>query len=265
LVFVKGEYSALDAVDSMKDDDMHRIFIDSYATGKGACVTIGAEEARHAYVVLRLRAGEPVIVLDGNGRYYEGLIRSLSMNKGEIVLEKVISAPEDIPELSLACALPKHSKFDEIVDAATQYGVREIIPLRTQRTIVTIAPEQEQLKRNRWQKIAVAAAKQCGCAYLPLLRPVQDFFTALTVAPTYDLALIAALHRDAVPIKEVISERKSPKTVIVFIGPEGDFSPAEVAAAQQQGCRVISLGQRVLRCATAVNMILSVVNYEWKT
>jgi len=151
-----------------------------------------------------------------------------------------------------------------MVDNATQLGVHALIPLISERTIVKSEPHPAGHKQQRWQKIAVEAAKQCGCVYVPDVLGVEKFSNIVKRAGDFDLALIPALHPGAVPLKKIIRNRVKPGKIIVFIGPEGDFSPAEVARAQENNCHVVSLGRRVLRCATAASMVLSVLCYEWE-
>ncbi len=230
---------------------------------KGDIIHIKSDQARHAFLVLRLKPGAVVIVFDGSGRLYFGEIRSLSCRQGTVLITKTELMDEKKIKITITAAIPKQSKFEDIIDKATQLGVYQIIPLITQRTIAKINSEKAVFKKNRWQKIALSAAQQSGNCYIPEIRPICSFDQVIETIPSFDIAVIAALHKDAVPIKSAILGKK-PKSAIVFIGPEGDFSEEEVEKAKIKGASVVCLGKNVLRCETAVIKILSILNYEWE-
>ena len=242
---------------------MHRFYIHPEdVTGKE--INIGLDEAKHAYSVLRLRKEAGVAAFDGEGKEYLGTLISLSAKKGIMQISEMRSVLKDNIQITLVAALPRLSKFDSIVDKATQLGVSKIIPMQSERTIVQIASNKMEDKRLRWQKIATEAAKQCGCAYIPEIKPVTDFSALAKGISKYSLALIPSLHKGTVSLKKVARAGK-PQSTIIFIGPEGDFTEKEVSNAKANGAISITLGKNILRCETAVTMVLSVLNYEWKS
>ncbi|MFH1093814.1 MAG: RsmE family RNA methyltransferase [Candidatus Omnitrophota bacterium] len=241
---------------------MHRFYIHTEDI-TGNEINIRPEEAKHAYSVLRLAKGARVAAFDGAGKEYLGTLISLSAKKGIIQISELKSALKDNVDITLAAAIPKHAKFESIVDKATQLGVNTLIPMQSFRTVVRISPEKAVEKRLRWQKIAVEAAKQCGCSYVPDIAPVTDFSTLVKKISGYSLALISSLHKGTVSLKKIAKVSK-PQSTIIFIGPEGDFTQEEVRNAEQNGAIGITLGKNVLKCETAVTMVLSVLNYEWK-
>ncbi len=242
---------------------MHRFYVNPERIDSST-ISLPALEAKHAYRVLRLRKGDEVIVFDGDGTEYRGAIVSLSAQQGSIGIKSRTRYQPPALQITLAAAIPKQSRFDDIVDSATQLGVQNLIPLITERTIVKFAAGEAAVKQQRWQKIAVEAAKQCGGVYIPRVSAAEMFPSAVERAGCFDLALIPALAPGAVGLKEILRTVSSPKKIIVFIGPEGDFSPDEIITAKNNNCHVVSLGARVLRCATAANMVLSVLRYEWE-
>lgn len=241
---------------------MHRFYVHADDIIDNELI-IGADEAKHAYSVLRLRKNASVAAFDGAGKEYLGTLISLSSSKGIMQISEMKSVLKDSIEITLAAAIPKLSKFDSIVDKATQIGVSNIIPMKSERTIVQIASNKIEDKSLRWQKIAIKAAKQCGCSYVPEIAPVTDFSCLVKKNSDYDLALIPSLHKGTVSLKKVAKD-SNPKRAIIFIGPEGDFTQEEVRNARSHGAIGITLGKNVLRCETAVTMVLSVLNYEWK-
>lgn len=242
---------------------MHRFFLDRVDV-KINKAFISADQAKHAHKVLRLKKNDPVVAFDGKGNQYSGILESINSSEAVIEIQNAMHTEPQMPKITLAAAIPKQSKFDAIVDKSTQLGVDMVIPLLSERTIVKAGLSNQEDKTKRWQKIAVEAAKQCGCLYVPRIAPVHKFTQIVSNVDKFDLCLIAALDKDVVSIKEVLKNIR-PKNVLVLIGPEGDFTAEEVIIARNHRAVVVSLGINVLRCETAVTMVLSVLNYEWKT
>jgi 16S rRNA (uracil1498-N3)-methyltransferase len=169
--------------------------------------------------------------------------------------------------ITLAQAIPKGKNMDLIVQKGTELGVSKIIPLISERTVIKIAADEAEKKTEKWQQIVVEAGKQCGQSRLPEVSPPvtpKQFFADFD---RYELALIASLQTDARSFRSAVSDFREqhgrrPKNVLVLIGPEGDFTPAEAALAKSAGCLPISLGPIVLRTETAAIYCLSVLSYE---
>lgn len=241
---------------------MHRVYIPKDQLKSDEFLLEGAV-ARHVFLVLRLKVRDKLLVFDGAGQEYEAVIQSIK--KGAAGVLKLRSIRQvDAPglKITLAAAIPKKYKFEEIIDKATQLGVDTIVPLITSRTIVKIKPDKVKYKQERWQKIAREAAAQSGSAYVPKIETVKNFNEALQLLPGFDLALVACLDKNAPVLKDVIRGRKVSRPII-FIGPEGDFDKEEIRLAKLKGCLCVSLGKNILRCDTAVTYILTVLNYEW--
>ena len=163
--------------------------------------------------------------------------------------------------------------MDLIVQKAVEIGAAEIAPLISERTIVDLGTKEAEQKQAKWQQIAIEAAKQCGQNWLPqihLPRKLKDFFagaeTSAGPART-DLRLIGSLQPDAVHLKKILADyadqhRERPKSILMLVGPEGDFTPAELALAKTHGCLPITLGPIILRVETAAIYCLSVLSYE---
>lgn len=157
--------------------------------------------------------------------------------------------------------------MDLIVQKAVEIGAAEIAPLISERTIVHFGEEEAAQKKSKWQQIAIEAAKQCGQNWLPAVRrpkTVKDFFRD---ANTSSLRLIGSLQPDAQHLKKVLSDyerdhHSHPTEVLICVGPEGDFTPAELQLARAQGCQPITLGPIILRVETAAIYCLSILSYE---
>lgn len=157
--------------------------------------------------------------------------------------------------------------MDAIVRKATEIGAAHIAPLESERTQVHLEGERSDKKIEKWQTAALEAAKQCGNPFLPVIAPVQQASTFMEAARGYDLKLIASLQPGAKSLKGVLAtftavSGRAPKKVLWLVGPEGDFTPAELSQAKSCGFEPITLGPLVLRCETAATYALSVLSYE---
>ena len=227
---------------------MHRFFIDRI---QGEIVSLtDTEQLHHLKDVLRLKVNDEVSIFDGEGNDYTGVITGIDKRQVEIKVKQVRSANKTSIKLTVACALPKSSRLDEVIDYLTQLGVERIIPMRTERTVVKLDSAKTEARLKRWQKIAQSAAQQSQRSRIPVIESVARFEDVILSSQDYDLKLIPNLSGERKPIREVVAETR-PKDVIVLVGPEGDFTAEEVGLALSQGFIAVSLGDTVLRVATA--------------
>ncbi|MBU4310964.1 16S rRNA (uracil(1498)-N(3))-methyltransferase [bacterium] len=244
---------------------MRRFFIEEKDIKENQ-VTIKGDEARHIAQVLRLEEKDKIKVFTGGGREY--LTEIIQVNKKEVIgriLEESRLDTEPPIEITLLQGLPKSDKMDFIVQKVTELGVKRIIPVITQRTVVKLNEEKARARRNRWQRIALEAAKQSGRAIVPEVREVIPFIQALDNLNRESLNLIPWEEETSTSLKEVLkrSRIQDPGSKItVFIGPEGGFTPEEVRAAKKKGAIPVSLGPRLLRTETAGLVTLAMVLYE---
>jgi 16S rRNA (uracil1498-N3)-methyltransferase len=222
------------------------------------------DEAYHAQHVLRLKAGDTVNVFDGRGHEARCRIAEVTKDSIHLALLERSSNPSLPFRISLAQAIPKKN-MDFIVQKATELGVAVIVPLLSERTIVQL--DDKSKKMDRWREIALDACKQCGNNWLPEIQPPQKLTTFLNAPGDFDLKLIASLQPDAKPLKSILSDastlKRSPApTILILIGPEGDFTPEELLLAKSVGCLPLSLGPLVLRADTAALYALSILHHE---
>jgi 16S rRNA (uracil1498-N3)-methyltransferase len=227
---------------------MHRFFVD-HIKGNSAILSDSAQ-LHHIRDVLRLKINDSVIISDGAENEYNGVIISINKKQTAFSLTPVQTLKRSSITLTIACAIPKGSHMDEIIDELTQLGVKRIIPMMTDRVVVKLDDAKSESRLKRWQTIAQSAARQCQRSDIPIIAPVTDIKKVVTDIKNFDLKLIPHLSGRRKPIKSVLS-KKSYKNVIVLIGPEGDFTPSEVELALHNGFIPVSLGDTVLRVATA--------------
>jgi 16S rRNA (uracil1498-N3)-methyltransferase len=231
-------------------------------------LALRGSEGHHAHNVLRMQAGDKLVIFNGKGRELTAEIASVADH--EIRLRKLHES-ETTPlrcRIVLGQAIPKGKNMELIVQKAVEIGAAEIAPIVSDRTIVHLDSENASQKQAKWQQIAIEAAKQCGQNWLPRVqqpKKLAEFFSA--PEPAFDLRLIGSLQPDAQYLKTILetysSERGDrPRSVLMLVGPEGDFTPAELALAHRHGCQPITLGPIVLRVETAAIYCLSVLSYE---
>ncbi|OIO32830.1 MAG: hypothetical protein AUJ70_04680 [Candidatus Omnitrophica bacterium CG1_02_40_15] len=220
-------------------------------------------EAHHIRDVMRLKKGDDVNIFDGKGREFSCFIEEV---KRDAVIIKIKEAKSFVgegfkpsPTITLYQAIPKKTKMDFIVEKAVELGVSQIVPIITDRTIPEIKDFTKKVEQ--WKRIGMASSKQCGRTILPVISDVMYFDGALIDSKQKAMAVFASLARDSKPLKDIL-RGLSPKTIAVFVGPEGDFSPREVFMAKENGCSMCSLGSLVLKSETAAIYILSCLSYE---
>jgi 16S rRNA (uracil1498-N3)-methyltransferase len=245
---------------------MPRFFISGSAWNPDR-LALDVTESHHAFDVLRMKAGDRATVFDGRGNEAEGEL--LKRGKSGTELRKIsLHKTTPLPcRITLAQAIPKGKNMELIIEKATELGVAAIAPLMSERTVVRGSEEDHIRKQAKWQRTAVEACKQCGQNFLPHVAAPCTPRALFARNERFDLMLIGSLQADARPFKQLLSEygAKRPKSVLILIGPEGDFTPAEVALAQSHGCRPITLGPIILRTETAAIYCLSVLNHELQT
>lgn len=178
------------------------------------------------------------------------MITAIGKKQAEIKVQKKLPVPGTSPKLTLACAVPKGSRLDEAIDHLTQLGVECIIPMQTERGVVKLDDARADARLERWRKIAQSAARQSQQARITAIAPVTSLADVVHNSKNYDLKLIPHLTGERRTLKEVINAAR-PQNIIVLIGPEGDFTPAEVKLALDNGFLAVSLGETVLRVVTA--------------
>ena len=239
---------------------MVRFFVSPQAFAGDELYLVG-ENAQHAKV-LRLKAGEEVLVCDGGGQ--ECVCKIVDAQPSEVVLEVLerrASETEAKVRVSVYMAFPKADKLEHVIQKATELGAYEIVAFPSARCISK--PDEKSLKKKleRWQKIAASAAEQSGRGRIPEVLTLPSYQAALERAAKADKALLFYENEQATTLKMALSH-SSYTTVSLLTGPEGGLEELEVEKAKEAGLQVCTLGKRILRCETAPLCALSAVMYD---
>jgi 16S rRNA (uracil1498-N3)-methyltransferase len=245
---------------------MHRFYLPP-SPAQPATLVLPEREAHHALQVLRLRPGERVAVLDGAGHEFLCEIERCNRHEAALKLLEKRTTPAPPCRITLLQAIPKGKTFEEIIQKATELGAARIVPLLTERVVVRLSGKEAAQKTAKWQGVAIEAIKQCGAAWLPEVTAPITPAEFLARREEVDLSLVGSLQADSRHPRgyfQAFHEEhgRLPRSVGIWIGPEGDFSPGELDAIKAGGAEPITLGPLVLRTDTAATYCLSVVNYE---
>jgi 16S rRNA (uracil1498-N3)-methyltransferase len=239
---------------------MTRFFVSPEELGSDNIQLVG-ENASHAKV-LRLKAGEELLLCDGEGM--ECLCTVEEVLDGELtlkVLERRSAKAEARVKVSVYMAFPKADKLEHVIQKATELGAYEIIAFPSGRCVSR--PDDKSLgkKLERWQKIAASAAEQSGRGIVPKVLTLGSFKAALERAAQADKALLFYENERSTTLRMAL-EAGPYETVSLLTGPEGGLEEKEVQQAMEAGLQVCTLGKRILRCETAPLCALSAVMYD---
>lgn len=239
---------------------MHRFLVDKISATDKVVTLNDLNQLHHLRDVLRIKLNEKVAVFDRLGNEY--LAQVAEINSANVKFQLKAQRPSNDLEIQItvACAIPKNVKMDDIIDKLTQLGVASIIPLLSQRVVVKLDASKKMQRLERWEKIALTAVKQSQRSKFVQIKPVMDFNELIAKEQDYDLKLIPTLEMERKTLKSIFSQLpQQPKKVILLIGPEGDFTEQEIALAKAAGFLPVSLGQQVLRVDTAAVAVVSFI------
>ena len=230
---------------------------------KDDTAVIDGSEARHIGRVLRRGVGDSLYLLDEDGGEYQAVITSQTSQQVEVkLLEKLPPREPSSISVILGQAVPKAHKMDYIVQKATELGVDSVIPFFSSRTGPRLPDDRLRKKYHRWQKIALEATKQCGRKDVPRVETIVTFEEIINKRYNNVLKIILWEDEKNRRLKDVLQNGMQCRNIVLLIGPEGGFTPEEVALAKKGGFLSVSLGRNILRTETVALYLLSVLHYE---
>ena len=245
---------------------MHRFFLPpEHCQNASLCLT--GDEAHHARHVVRVRPGERVAVVDGAGHEFLCEVQGYDRDTARLTVVEKRFQPAPASQITLLQAVPKGKLMEAIIQKATELGAFRIVPLLTERVVARLDHEEGRRKAEKWRLVAREALKQCGSAWLPTVEQPMTPNQFLARKESFELALVASLESGSRPTREYfrafeVERRRMLRSVCVWVGPEGDFTPAETAVIKSHGVLPITLGRLVLRVETAAIYCLSILNHE---
>ena len=242
---------------------MARFFLPS-ANIQGDRGILSGQELTHLVKVLRLRAGDAVTLFDNTGWEHEAVIESLTSQQGELkILQSHPTGREPSLPITLAVGLTKGEKLDFVIEKSTELGVTTVIPFISDYAVPKLDREKIRKRTERWQKIAVSAAKQCGRSRVPEVRRLCSFEDLVREYRPETLKLIFWEDETEQSLGEVAEKYRETKNVLVVVGPEGGFSKKEMELANSQDFQSVHMGRRILRAETAALAALTLAQFLW--
>lgn len=221
-------------------------------------------EAFHVVKVLRYERGATIELFDGQGGRFSGVIEDIESDGAVSGRLTKAQAPDAKARVHLYLGLLKSSHFDDALDKSVQLGAASLTPLLTPRTVVLLHEvERAKTKAERWSRLVMAAAKQCGRAELPPVKEPAQFRDAIRACKGQGAILMAYEGLKGHSAREALRPAlEGAGDVHLFIGPEGGFTADEAELAKTEGGVLFGLGPRVLRAETAACAALALVQYE---
>lgn len=234
---------------------------------RGASMRLAGREAHHALHVLRVKRGERVTVLDGVGGEFLCEVEGATKDFLTLAVKEIFSRPAPACAITLLVAIPKGKIIEGIIQKAVELGANRIVPLLTERVVTQLDGEGVESKREKWQAVAIEAIKQCGATWLPKVEAPQSIGEFLARGEKIELVLIGSLQTERRHPKQWIAEFQKqhgrlPHSAAVWIGPEGDFTLAELRTIEAADAKPVTLGDLTLRVETAAVYGLAFLNYE---
>ncbi len=242
---------------------MHYFFINAETLEDKDIIALSSQDLNHAYRVLRLKAGDKVVVANGRGKARQGTITFASSQKILVALGKEQFGAESPLKITLFQSLVKGDKMDLIIRQAVELGVYRIVPIITGRSIPDYGKKRDEKKLLRWKSIIRSAAAQCRRTFLPLVEPVCNIQTVLPRIGNCK-ALVPWEEEKAFSLRDLLKQPDfEDSAVSLFIGPEGGFEKVEIEALVKAGADKVHLGPRILRSETAATAVLTMVQAAW--
>lgn len=246
---------------------MHKFFTPKELISENIAKIIG-EDVKHIIKVLRIEAGEKVVLNDCQGTEYLAVISSTSKQEVEFeILEKLDVNNESPVKIHLYQGLPKAQKMDLIVQKGTELGISDFIPVITLRVDVKLKGEFKKL--DRLNRIALEAAKQSKRSIVPKVLEPISFDEALESMKELDLIIVPYENAEGFGIKSLINKLREENATLneisevgIFIGPEGGIEEDEILKLKEIGAHIVTLGNRILRTETAGFTAVSLIQYE---
>jgi 16S rRNA (uracil1498-N3)-methyltransferase len=235
---------------------MQRYFIDQNQIN-GQTVIIDNSDVHHIKDVMRFKVTDNIIVNTYEGSVFETEIEKIEKNRVVLrIVKSLVNDYQSLP-LDLGVSLIKKDRFELILEKATELGVRKIIPLKTDRSIIKINDLEK--KHERFMTIVKEASEQSERTVLPIISDFTDLKSL--ELDKYDYKLFCYARENNLNIKEELIALKRNHNILILIGPEGDFSQTEISYLLENGFRSVSLGKTILRSETAAIYVVSLIRF----
>lgn len=242
---------------------MHKFFVEDNQINNEK-IAINNDDYNHIVNVLRMKKGDILLITNKDSKEtFNCKIEEINTN--EVICNILYKENKEVElnvNIDLFQGLPKADKMEYIIQKCVELGVHKIVPVNMKYCVARIKDEEK--KNIRWNKISEVAAKQCKRNIIPKIEKSINISTLYNEIKVYDLAIVAYENEDNITLKKVLRDNSHIKNIAVIIGPEGGISSGEIEKLKENGARIVSLGNRILRTETAPITILSMMVYEYE-
>jgi 16S rRNA (uracil1498-N3)-methyltransferase len=223
-------------------------------------ITLPDEVARHAVGALRLRNGAPIVLFNGDGAEYHGVLEKAGKTAEATLHSKSQPERESALRITLVQGISSGERMDFTLQKAVELGVHAIQPVVMRRSVVRLEAEKRPRRVQHWQAVAISACEQCGRNRIPTVAPIEEFPDWLRHAAQQSETRFLLDPEGGLQLRTL-----PPPTgaLLLVAGPEGGFDPAERDAAVAAGCQPLRLGPRILRTETAAMVALAALQTLW--
>lgn len=229
-------------------------------------IDIIGEDVKHIKNVLRKQIGDKIEVCNQDtGDSYKCEIKNFSEDEIKTnIIEKLKNIQEKV-QVDIYQGLPKSDKMELIIQKSVELGANAIIPVNMKRCVVKLEGKDEAKKTDRWQKIAESAAKQCGRSFIPEVKNLINVKDICNLINEYDAIIVAYENEKENTLKSELQKLNSANLKIgIVIGPEGGLEESDIKLLRENGARIVTLGNRILRTETVALNVLSIIMYEFE-
>ena len=241
---------------------MHRFKIDKTQI-IDARAPLSLDETAHALKVLRLKDGETVQALDGEGGMWAAVLRVSGDKEAFVELTEEISNAEAPVDITVYMGIPKGDKFEFLCQKLTELGVRKLVPVRMERSVAKIDEKEKDKKLVRFRKIAQEAQKQCGRGMEMEISDPLNGARLPDEIKAHDVTLLLWEEADGYRIRDAYREYPDARDIACIVGPEGGISEKEAEKLMEAGAKCVTLGPRILRAETAAVTGAAVMMSLW--
>ena len=214
----------------------------------------------------RLRPGANIVLADGRGQAFVARLLSFEAQTANVtILHELHKNTEPPLEITLFLGITKGEKIDQVIRQSVELGVKKIVPVLTERTVVKLNRKKGEARARRWQNIAFAAAAQSRRSFVPAISKPLYFKEMLNLLPGDKIVLVPWEEEKERELQHFAARIKTPpRSVSIFTGPEGGIAPGEMEKLKELRCVYpVTLGPRILRAETAPLAVLAVLMYLW--
>lgn len=237
---------------------------------QGNCILLSGEDEKHIRQVLRYQVGDLLDICDEEATRYHTKITAFTEKQVVCEIQEQTAETTELPvRVTLFQGLPKFDKMETIIQKTVELGVTSIIPVEMERSVAKWEPEKSEKKVERWNKIALEAAKQSGRQIVPMVQTTMKFKNSIENISKYDIVVLLYEKETAQTLKKALQSARQGlqqvHNIAIFVGPEGGISPKELTELSQQSNVVtVTVGPRILRTETAGMVALAMLGYEWE-